>query len=190
MSYPTSPDYSAISFKGVSNTVKSETRSGKIQTRTVGAQRWEFSASYKDLTRAEFMPIVAFVMSQDGGAGVFTVTPPVISSASGNISGTMLVNGAHAAGDNTIAVDGFSGTLKAGDVIKFANHSKVYMCVADRTGAGTMTITPALVTAVPDNNAVTYDNVPFNVRLKNDVQEYKASGYDRYSFEVDFVEVV
>lgn len=192
MSYPTSPDYTAFNFKGVSNTVKSETRSGKIQVRTVGAQRWEFSASYKDLTRAQFMPVAAFIMSQDGSAGVFTVTPPVISSASGSVSGTVLVNNlsGYAAGSTSVAIDGITGVLKAGDVIKFAGHSKVYMVTADRSGAGSLSFTPALVEAVANNEAITYDNVPFNVRLKNDVQEYKANGYDRYTFEVDFIEVV
>ena len=190
MSYPTSPDYTAIGFKGVSNTVKSETRSGKIQVRTVGAQRWEFTASYKDITRAQFMPVAAFVMSQDGSTGTFTITPPVISSARGNVSGTVSVNGAHTAGDSTIAVDGFTGTIAAGDLIKFSGHSKVYMVVSDRAGAGTLTVTPAITENLADNEAVTYDNVPFNVRLKNDVQEYKANGYDKYSFEVDFIEVI
>ena len=57
--------------------------------------------------------------------------PPVIGDSTGNATGTLRADGAHSAGDNTITMDGISGTVKAGDFIKFANHAKVYMVVSD-----------------------------------------------------------
>ena len=69
-----------------------------------------------------------------------------------------------------------TGTLKAGDYIKFASHNKVYMVVADVTADGsneaTLTIEPPLITALADDSAVTYDNVPFTVHLTSDIQEF------------------
>jgi hypothetical protein len=49
---------------------------------------------------------------------------------------------------------------------------------------------PALVSAVSDNTAVTYNNVPFTMRLDNDVQEYNLGGFDRYEYELDMVEAL
>lgn len=188
--YPTDPEFQAINVISKHKNLMSETISGRRQIRSIGGQRWEFTAKYNPMTRAEFMPVYAFVNSQQGMLGSFTIVPPVISSTSGTASGSMLVNGNHAIGDNTIAVDGFTGTLKAGDFVKFASHSKVYMVVADRNGAGTMTIEPALVEAVSDNQAVTYNNVPFTMRLNNDVQEYSLSANEYYTYEIDMSEVL
>jgi hypothetical protein len=64
------------------------------------------------------------------------------------------------------------------------------MLTADRSGAGVMTMQPALVAAVSNNTAVTYNNVPFTMRLDNDVQEYNLGGFDRYEYELDMVEAL
>lgn len=191
MAYPSSPIFKAVGIKSRHVNLSSETRSGRMQVRSIGAQRWAFTAKYNPMTRAEFSPVWAFVISQQGRLGAFDVVPPIISDAQGDVSGTVLAVGAHAIGDSTIAVDGMTGTLKAGDFIKFAGHSKVYMITADATavaGAATLSIEPGLVEALSDNEAVSYDGVVFRMRLDNDVQEYGIAGYERYNFEVDLVE--
>jgi hypothetical protein len=83
--------------------------------------------------------------------------------------------GTASAGDTSVTVDGMTGTLKAGDFIKFNGHSKVYMVVADATasaGSATLTIEPPLRENLSDNEVITYDGVEFTVRLTNDVQEF------------------
>jgi hypothetical protein len=188
--YPTDPEFQAINVVSKHSTLMSETVSGRRQFRSVGGQRWEFTARYNPMTRAEFMPVYAFVTSQQGMLGSFTIVPPVIGSTSGTASGSMLVNGNHAIGDSTISVDGFTGTLKAGDFVKFASHTKVYMVIADRSGAGVMTIEPALVEAVSDNQSVTYNNVPFTMSLLRDTQEYSLSSNEYFTYEIDMSEVL
>jgi hypothetical protein len=136
------------------------------------------------------MPVFAFVMSQQGQLGTFTIVPPVIGNANGDVSGTVLVNGATNAGAVSVPIDGISGTLKAGDFIKFANHSKVYMVTADLTGAGNVSIEPALVANVADNEAITFDSVPFTMRLRNDIQTYDLNANEQYSYEIDMIEVI
>jgi len=190
MSYPTDPEFAAINVTSRHSNVVSETRSGRRQVRSIGAQRWAFTAQYNELKRTEFAPVYAFVMTLEGQLNTFTIVPPVIGSTSGTATGTILTNGSHSIGDNTIAIDGITGALKAGDFIKFANHDKVYMLTADRDGAGVMTMQPALVAAVSDNTAVIYNNVPFTMRLDNDVQEYNLGGFDRYEYELDMVEAL
>ena len=188
--YPTTPEFEAINLESRHNNVMSETVSGRMQVRTLGGQRWSFTAKYNPMTREEFQPVFAFVMSQQGRFGTFTIVPPVIGDASGDVSGTALVNATTAAGATSVAMDGITGTIKAGDFIKFASHSKVYMVTADRAGAGSVSIEPPLVSGVTDNEAITYDSVPFLMRLANDVQSYNLASNEYYEYELDMIEVL
>jgi len=188
--YPTTPEFQAINLESRHNNVMSETVSGRMQVRTLGGQRWSFTAKYNPMTREEFQPVFAFVMSQQGRFGTFTNVPPVIGDASGDVSGTALVNATTAAGATSVAMDGITGTIKAGDFIKFASHSKVYMVTADRAGAGSVSIEPPLVSGVTDNEAITYDSVPFLMRLANDVQSYNLASNEYYEYEPDMIEVL
>jgi hypothetical protein len=188
--YPTTPIFSTIGFKSVNYNLSSQSISGRTQVRNIGGQRFEFSAQYTRMTRSEFAPILVFTMAQRGSAETFTIVLPQISSKSGDASGTILVNGAADIGATTVGVDGVTGTLKAGDMVKFANHSKVYMLTADRAGDGNISIQPALRVAVPNDNAVTFDSVPFTVRLNNDVQEFNLGSASLVDYEIDMIEAV
>ena len=142
---------------------------------------------------------MAFIVKQRSGKENFTIIPPEIEDARGNETGTVLVNGIHAVGDTTIAMDAFAGDgagrFKAGDFIKFASHTKVYMVVSDVTsssGGATVTIEPPLLIALTDDSVVTYDNVPFTVYLTSDIQEFGVNGADKdgtlyyeYQFDVE-----
>ena len=188
--YPTSPVFTSANFRSEFFNLSSQTISGRTQVRNIGGQRFTFTAAYPPMTRGEFSPVMGFIMAQRGMAETFTIVLPEVSSASGSVSGTMLSSAAGSIGDTSIAVDGFTGTLKAGDVFKFANHAKVYMATADRSGSGTLAFQPALVAAVSDNEVITHNNVPFTVRLNNDVQEYGIATDLSYSYEVDFIEAI
>jgi hypothetical protein len=192
MSYPTSPAFNAINLESDSPSLFSEAISGRMQSRKIGGQKWRFTASYATMTRNEFQPVWAFVVAQKGRHGVFTVVPTGISDTNGTATGVAAVNEASgsAIGDTTITIDGITGSLKAGDMIKFAGHDKVYMLTADRSGAGDITIEPALVSAVTNNEQIIYNNVPFTMRLANDVQQYKVGTGMFYNFEVDLVEAL
>lgn len=190
MSYPTDPEFAEVEITSRHSNFRSETRSGRTQVRSIGSQRWALRGRYNNLKRSEFSPVFAFVMAQKGGVESFEMVPPVVSDNQGSITGTPRVNLAHTKGDDTIDVDGFTGSLKAGDFIKFASHSKVYMVTADRSGAGSMSIQPALLEDLANDEIITYQDVPFTVRLENDIQEWSLSGFDRYNFELDFIEVI
>ena len=187
--YPTTPEFQAINLKSTHNNLKSTTISGRTQVRTIGGQKWEFSAKYNPMTLAEFQPVFAFVTSQQGSLGTFTIVPPVIGSTSGTATGTALVNGATSAGATSVPVDGFTGTIKAGDFVKF-EHNKVYMVTADIDGAGNLSIEPGLIVGVSDDDAMTYNDVAFTMRLRNDVKQYGLSRFEYYTYEVDMEEVL
>tara|TARA_R110000737_G_scaffold81564_1_gene113905 strand:+ start:127 stop:705 length:579 start_codon:yes stop_codon:yes gene_type:complete len=188
--YPASPIFASVGFKSVYYNLSSQSLSGRTQVRNIGGQRFEFSASYSRLLRSEFAPVLAFVMSQRGMAETFSIVLPEISSTSGTATGTVRTNGTSPIGDKTITIDGLTGLLKAGDVIKFASHSKVYMVTQDRSGAGNLSIEPGLEAAVANNTVITYNDVPFLVRLNNDIQEYNIGSASLVDFDVDFIESV
>ena len=188
--YPSTPEFNAVNFTSEYFNVSSQTISGRIQVRNIGGQRFSFSASYPKMVRAEFSPVKGFIMAQRGMAETFTIVLPEISSTSGTATGAATANATGATGDTSIAVQGFTGTLKAGDVIKFANHDKVYMITADRSGAGTMSFQPGLTASVPTSTAISYEDVPFTVRLANDIQEFGIATDLTYSYEADFIEAI
>jgi hypothetical protein len=188
--FPATPEASTVNITSLQPNLMSETRSGRRQVRSIGSQRWSMTATFNPMTRAEFMPVYAFVLAQKGQLDTFQFVPPVVGSTEGGATGTVTTNGTFAIGATSITIAGLTGTLKAGDFIKFASHSKVYMLTADRSGAGAMTIEPPLFVAVGNTVGITYVSVPFTVRLTNDIQQYRLQGFERYTYEIDMVEAL
>ena len=190
MSYPTSPDFTAINIRSEHNVKKTETRSGRCIATTLGSQRWAFTAKYDDMTRAEFAPVFGFLMSTHGGVDTFDITPPIINDAQGDVSACTLA-GLSSAGDAAISVN-ITGTLKAGDFVKFSGHTKVYMVTEDRASGSAvdLKIDPPLISSVIGGSSVTFDNIAFRVRMNNDVQQVRLKEFDRYDFQVDFIEAI
>jgi len=194
-------DFTAFNIKSNQKTLVSQTDSGKTYRRQIDGQRWSFTVSYPLMTRANFQPIMAFIVQQRSQKESFTITFPSYLNATGNETGTVLINGAHSVADTTIAMDAFAddgaGRFKAGDFIKFA-HSKVYMVVTDVTSssnAATVTIEPPLTTALSNNSSVTYDSIPFTVHLTSDIQEFtsgqaNSDGVPLFKFEFDVIEAI
>jgi len=192
--YPTTPEFASVGFASEQKTITSTTDSGKMFAVQVDGQRFKFSASYPPMNRSEFAPVYAFIMKQRSQKETFQISLPDLKNAKGDISGIVSTNGSHSAGDTTIDVQNITGTIKAGDFIKFNTHSKVYLVVEDSTGdvsnEATITIEPPLREDVDTDVVMLYDNVPFTVRLANDVQEFNTGDLDLYRFEVDFIEAL
>jgi hypothetical protein len=188
---PTTPKFSALTFRTKNFNLKTESVSGRVQVRGIGGQRFEFTAVYPPMSRADFAPVYAFIMQQRGMLETFTVTPTKISASTGAASGTVTTSGSTASGATSATITGLTGTLKAGDFIKFATHSKVYMITADRAGNGALTFEPPLTVTVAGSTAITYNAVPITVRLNGDVQEYSLASDDHLvRYELDLIEAV
>ena len=198
-----SAKFETLGIRSIQNTIISKSLSGKKLSRQIDNQRWAFTIKIITGTRADvYGQLMAFIVKQRSGKENFTIIPPELEDARGNESGTVLVNGAHAVGDTTIAVDGHANNnpnaFKAGDFIKFASHTKVYMIVEDVQASGnasTVTIEPPLVSTLANDSVVTYDNIPFTVHLTNDIQEFGAIGTAQdgallYQFELDVEETL
>ena len=188
--------FESLGIKSIQNTIISKTVSGKKLARQIDGQKWSFTARVITAKRSDvYGELMAFIIKQRSGKENFTIVPPEVEDARGTATGTP--NGTASAGATSITLGGSgTGTLKAGDMIKFANHDKVYMVVADQSdiSTGSLTIEPPLTTAVSSSD-ITYDNVPFTVYLTNDIQEFGVVGADKdgnalYQFEFDVEEAL
>jgi hypothetical protein len=191
-----SANFDTLGIKSIQKTLISESASGKKLVRQIDGQKFGFTANIIIAKRSDvYGELMAFIMKQRSSKENFTIIPPEIEDARGTASGTP--HGTASAGATSITLGGSgSGTLKAGDFIKFTNHTKVYMVVEDQSdiSTGTLTIEPPLRTAVSSTD-ITYDNVPFTVYLINDLQEFGASGSDKdgnvlYKFQLDVQEAL
>ena len=183
--------FESLGIKSIQNTIISKSQSGKKLARQIDGQRFGFTARIITAKRSDvYGELMAFIIKQRSGKENFTIIPPEVEDARGTASGTP--HGTASAGATSITLGGTgTGTLKAGDFIKFANHDKIYMVVADQSdiSTGSLTIEPPLTTAVSSSN-ITYDNVPFTVHLTNDMQEFGVVGADKdgnalYQYEFD-----
>jgi len=188
--------FQSLGIKSIQNTIISKTVSGKKLARQIDGQRWSFTARIITGKRSDvYGELMAFIVKQRSGKENFTIVPPEIEDARGTASGTP--NGTASAGATSITLGGSgTGTLKAGDFIKFTNHDKVYMVVADQSdiSTGSLTIEPPLITSVSSTD-IQYDNVPFTVYLTNDIQEFGVVSADKdgnalYQFEFDVEEAL
>ena len=188
--------FRTLGIKSIQSTIISKSVSGKKLSRQIDNQRWSFTVEIIAAKRSDvYGELMAFIVKQRSGKENFTIVPPEIEDARGTASGTP--NGTASAGATSITLGGTgTGTLKAGDFIKFASHDKVYMVVSDQSdiSTGTLTIEPPLTTAIT-NSDIQFDNVPFTVYLTNDIQEFGVVGNDKdgnllYQFEMDVEEAL
>lgn len=194
--FPTTVALASMTITSVEPTLVSATHSLKRQVRSRGGQRWGLRGSYAPLTRAQAAELFAFSVKQGGQFETFTIIPPTVSTPMGAATGSPMVNGAHAAGDSTIVTNGWTSSItdimKVGDYLKFA-HDKVYMVVADSTsgstGAATLTIHPALMAALSNDEPIIVENVPFTVAFASDQQDVSEAASGTFGFSVSLVEV-
>ena len=197
-SFPTTPKFRAINFQDNRPTLVNQTLSGKKSARQIGGQYFSFTVQMPPMQQADSQKIFAFLQKQKGAYENFTVQQPLDNLGSDKSQTDIAVVGVHAAQDATIAMDGFTastaGVLKAGDLIKFANHTKVYMVqddvTSDGSGAATVSISPNLVSGLADNEAVTMNKPAMTVYLSTGELMYATDPSGLFSISFDVREVI
>jgi hypothetical protein len=192
--FPTNPNFRSLNFKDNRPTLVNQTLSGRKQVRQIGSQYFSFTVQMPPLQQEKSQEIFAFLQKQKGSFEDFTIVAPLDNLGAGKSETDIQVVGSHVSGDASIAIDGFTanqtGALKAGDLIKFANHSKVYMVQSDidanSSGQLTVLISPNLVTTLADNEAVTVNKPSFTVYLESDeiIRSDTIGGFSSISFDV------
>jgi len=193
-SLPTSPGMATNKLSSNQPVFKSVSESGRTQSRITAGHLWEITCTWDTMLKEQFAPIMGFVTAQR--ANDFQISLPNLSEPLGVGSGSPVVSGAHSAGDSTITSTGWTasqtGIMKAGDILKFANHVKVYMvtadCDSDGSGDTTISIMPPLINALVDTESITVNGVEFNVILKDDITEYSAVAPSLSKFKLNMIE--
>lgn len=165
----------SATLTSVQPTRTSVSHSLRRQARTSGVQRWAISLGWTPMRRSVFMQFYAFLLGQRGQADTFTCTLAGHTAPQGTWSGTPVVSGASQTG-RSVVLGGFTasqtGVAKAGDLFKFAGHTKVYMVTADASsngsGVATLSMEPALLVSPSSGEALVSSNVPFTVALTSD----------------------
>ena len=196
--FPTDPNFRSLNFRDNRPNLVNQTLSGKKQVRQIGSQYFSFTVQMPPLQQEKAQEVFAFLQKQKGSFEDFTIVAPLDNLGAGKAETDIQVVGAHTSGDASIALDGFTasqtGALKAGDIIKFANHSKVYMVQSDidsdGSGALTVLISPNLVASLADNEAVTVNKPSFTVYLENNEIMYSTDASGFYSISFDVREVI
>ncbi len=197
------------SFQVINNrpSLINQSVSGKRVTRKYGSQYWTLEVGLPALSKADGLDTYGFLQQQQGAFEKFSFTHPIHNRGDAGTRKeadppfpdvTAQVDGAHTAGDSSILLEGFSYTnvsgdiLKRGDVIKFANHDKVYMITADVANAEatvggstdvTINIEPPLIADLANDEAVTLNKPTYSVYLTGDVgYTTDASGLYYYNF--------
>lgn len=195
--FPTTISPTSVDIISNQPTLISISDSGRRQARADGGHLWEISLNFPVMRRFEFEPINAFIMSQIGGQGMFKYAPPNKATPLGLAIGAPVVAAPVSAGSSAVAMSGLgnnlTGVLKAGDIITFSSHQKVYMLTADMdsnsSGVGVALIQPDLIQDVAASESVTWSNVAFNVYFDGSYS-YKTTAPNLISFKIKFKEAI
>jgi hypothetical protein len=179
--YPASPSFESINFKTVTPTQVTGTMSGKIRRIGMGVSYYTWEVKYPNLSRIEAGTVKGYLAQALGPQFSFEIVLPKLStSALGVQTSSVPRTSATAAIGSTSCTltncGASANVLAAGDFFKFANHTKVYMCVAPCTANGsgnaTLFFSGPLISAVPSSTNLTITAVPFTAILSAPEQEF------------------
>lgn len=204
-------DIQSIDFTNNTYNEKNTSITGRTFVADFGNNYWTFTIKTVPMTRADFTN--KFFRSNSSGNGLFQsitgtnfsrinteIQIPVFNNAAGSVSGSVSTVSTSSTdpafnqelGSDTIGVTGGSGTIKAGDLIQFTGHKKVYMvtedCNLDGSTVDVLKITPRLRNSV-NGVAIKYDAVEFSAIPDGDVIEYQVGTEELYEFTVTYREV-
>jgi len=192
----------AVNFVQRTETKISVTESGRSVRSSNSTTLWGGTLEFAVGTQSDVKVLKGFIAKARGSLNDFTVIIPGVSEHHGVDNGnpTFTVVGNTAAGATSITVNGTSAGVIAGTtwpvgmVIKFANHSKVYMVTNSNIWSSnsnkTVTIEPPLTSAIVNTEGITYDNVPFKMYAVNDIQEYAYTNQGVVSYRLDVLEAL
>ena len=163
--------------------------------------RWEITLGTKPMERSEWQKLLAFHSQQRGQYNTFSYTSVAMASPLGSLAGStysVVVSGtSHTASGTTVGFSGLPNSavvLKAGDLLKFANHAKVYAVestsvTSSTSGTGTVTIFPELLSALTNGEALTYENVPFTMAFSEDAPKWPVEVHTLMEMQLTLQEV-
>lgn len=173
--FPSDIKFRAEKLESVFTTSVSRTGGGQRRAAKRPAHYWRLELETQLLSPADARRVYAFAIAQEGRFNVFSVPSQVFKQPQGAGGGTPVLNGAASAGQNTVLTSGWPNSqtvLKAGDLVQFGDHPKVYMIAADAVSNGSgqagLVIRPQLVKAFDSATPVKWQNVTFTMAFEED----------------------
>jgi hypothetical protein len=194
----------------------SRTNGGRSVYRSLGTHTWEMDVTYNQLTRAEFEPVHAFLMSRQGLLLPFYIIlpqyelPREATFATNVNSGTIPTFAAATTAGSTnflITLGSTLGNPSPGDIFNVndtnnSNHVKTYMVTrcetstdndlspAPTAGQRRIHITPPLMHSVASSSQLIFKAPKFRVMAKSDVQEYSLGVNNLFQFNLSLEEAL
>lgn len=196
MAFPNIP-FSDMTLRSVNPTRVTQVVNGIEQRSAVGAQYFTLTANFRNLTKANQRLLMAHIDEMRGPLTAFEIAlPDYIGDTTGSPF-TLTVATTAAAGATSVAVScsAVNGVtvLKAGDLVRFASHNKIYMVKADVvavTGNETITLTQPLRASVASSSTVTHTDLTMSVRYSEDIGEFSVDPSEFANFSLEFTEVL
>lgn len=196
--HPATPVPKSISVKSQQPTLVSTSHNLRTQSRTRGAQRWQWRFDWGVLPRSEAMPLLAFALSMRGQHGTFYVPLHIFGNRNGCTGNATapLINAGNA-GDREILVGGLipnASFARAGNFVQFSSHDKVYMLVADVVpnagGIASLMVEPALSFPVQLGGMAKFDAISARVRYATDDHVMDMQPGEFVTYSAEFVEAL
>ena len=135
-----------------------------------GIHRVDGSFTVTTESNADKRALEAFLLKVRGRLNPFYLDLPDRFKSDTVLSSFIQANVAGTAGDNTISLDAFSGSIAAGDMFNILNDDKTYLALSDLTGSGTIDIFPPVRKNFVDNSQLDFLTPKLLVRFREDVQ--------------------
>lgn len=196
---PTFPSIqpSSASMTKVNPTRVTTTLNGIEQRESSAGQYFVLTLEFNNLSQSEQRQIQGLFAETSGAVTSFDYQlPDYMGDSTGAYAGGINMTSTYSAGVSTVLVNAGGSVidLKAGDLVKFTGHDKVYMLTTnayfDSGSNYVLKIDPPLKAAVTATTAVTHKNVTMKVRFASDNQEFSVDPNLYASFTLELREVI
>jgi hypothetical protein len=188
---PAGVDIQALELSSIQPTVRTQSLSGRIQTRSFGGQVWTMKIKMPPLDNEAIRAIYSFLMKQRGGLNTFTIAPANLKKIRGTQSATETLATGCSIGANSVTTS-HSNEFANGDMFIFAGtagHTKAYM-VTNVSGT-TLTFEPPAVSAVNSSDTIKSNTLfEMTVRLADDEIKYSETFNNLATLTFNVVEAV
>lgn len=194
MTFPTTPSIKAIQVGSNRPVSINYTLSGKRSVRQFASQYFTFAVQMPPLTQTQLQSFSAYLISKKGAFNTFDFGYPIDNLGTDKNTSGVKTRTTHTTGATSIACDGFSAStndvVKAGDLIKFSGHNKVYIVTGDvnsnGAGQGSISVEPPLQSDLADNEVIDLNKPVITVSLlQNDlIYSTDPTGLFNLSFEL------
>lgn len=190
--------FNNMTMRSINPTRVTTAINGIEQRSAIGSQYYQFTADFRNLNQADQRKLMAFIDEMRGPLTAFDLPlPDYLGDSTGAFTGTVTLAADAAIGATTVSItsaaaDGVT-VFKAGDLLRFATHTKVYTVKTDVVAAAgneTVTLSQPLRAAVTNGGTVTHQNVNASVRFSQDIQEFFVGANEYANFSLEFNEVL